>query len=92
MPAIDDPCCPLLQLQTVSTIVKEEGFFALYYGNMANCVRIIPVYALKFTFNDTYKNMVKREGQQLSDLSFVQMMGAGVLAGLCQCIIDLCRT
>ena len=76
---------PAVAWQTISTIVKEEGFFALYYGNMANCVRIIPVYALKFTFNDTYKNLVKREGQQLKDLSFSQMIySVFVLNGLQQ--------
>lgn len=49
--------------------------------------RIIPVYALKFTFNDTYKNMVKYDGQDVKDLSFIQMALAGMAAGLCQSII-----
>jgi len=73
--------------QTLRTIFKEEGVVGLYRGNAANCVRIIPVYALKFTFNDTYKNLVRRPGQDVKDLSFGQMMTAGCFAGLCQTVI-----
>ena len=42
-------------VQAIRTIVREEGVWALYYGNGANIVRVIPVYALKFTFNDTFR-------------------------------------
>ena len=38
-------------------------------GNGANVVRIIPNYALKFTFNDTFKAMVMRPGQSSKDLT-----------------------
>merc|ERR1719197_2303274 len=73
--------------QCVRVMYQEEGFLSLWKGNGANCTRVVPVYALKFTFNDTYKNMVRQPGQDLADLSFRQMIMAGMAAGLCQCVI-----
>lgn len=73
--------------QCVRVMYQEEGMLSLWKGNGANCTRVVPVYALKFTFNDTYKNMVRQPGQALSDLSFRQMILAGMAAGLCQAII-----
>ena len=40
----------------------------------------MPNYALKFTFNDTFKELVKRRGQT-EPLSVSQLMAAGSLAG-----------
>lgn len=83
--------------QALRLIVKEEGGLALWRGNGANCVRVIPVYALKFTFNDAFKDMV-RNGQTgtSNDLSMTQRMMAGTMAGLCQTTItyplELIRT
>jgi len=45
-------------------------------------VRVIPVYSLKFAFNDTFKEMVKKPGQK--ELNFYQLMISGSLAGLFQ--------
>lgn len=66
---------------SMRTVVHEEGAAALYKGNGANVLRVIPVYALKFTFNDTFKDMVATPGQPLS---FLQLIVAGSLAGLFQ--------
>lgn len=33
-------------LQTATTVTREEGVFALWRGNGANCVRVVPVYAM----------------------------------------------
>ena len=41
--------------QASSKILNEEGFLAFYKGNGANVLRVIPVYALKFAFNDAFK-------------------------------------
>ncbi len=68
---------------TLRTVVREEGFLALYAGNFANVIRVIPVYALKFSFNETFKDMVRTPGQ---DLDFMQLIAAGTLAGLFQTI------
>lgn len=78
---------------TLSTIVKEEGVIALYKGNGMNVLRVIPVYALKFSFNDTFKDMVKTPGKPLN---FLQLISVGTLAGLFQiCVtypLDSLRT
>lgn len=42
----------------------------------------MPVYSLKFAFNDTFKNMVRRPGQKILD--FRQLIAAGTMAGLFQ--------
>lgn len=66
---------------TMRTVVQEEGFLALYAGNGANVLRVIPVYALKFSFNEQFKDMVRTPGQ---DLNFSQLIMAGTMAGLFQ--------
>lgn len=66
---------------TLRTMVKEEGMLALYKGNGANVLRVVPVYALKFTFNDTFKDVVRTPGQPLD---FKQLIAAGTMAGLFQ--------
>mmetsp|Transcript_5425 Transcript_5425/g.6318 ORF Transcript_5425/g.6318 Transcript_5425/m.6318 type:complete len:343 (-) Transcript_5425:270-1298(-) len=68
-------------LGTIRTVVQEEGFLALYKGNGANVLRVIPVYALKFTFNDTFRDLVKVEGQPLT---FSRLILSGTMAGLFQ--------
>jgi len=82
--------------QTFGRIVKEEGFFSLYNGNGANILRVVPAYAFKFYFNDTFKDLVKRPNQKLEKLSFSQLMVAGSAAGCCQIMItyplDVLRT
>lgn len=69
------------------TIVREEGFRGLYKGNGANIARILPAYSLKFMFNDTYKAMVLNPGQSAKDMSFLQLLGSGMLAGFSQACI-----
>jgi hypothetical protein len=86
--------------QSLALVVREEGFWALWKGNGANCVRIIPNYACKFTFNDLFKDMVRSPPPAGSNvkppLTWSQMMAAGTMAGLAQtCItypLELVRT
>jgi len=40
-----------------SRVIKEEGFFALWRGNMANVLRYFPTQALNFAFKDQFKRM-----------------------------------
>ena len=73
---------------TVRMVLKEEGFLALWKGNSANVLRVIPVYALKFAFNDFFKNLA-RGGQDAasrpdSSLTTTELMIAGTTAGLFQ--------
>jgi solute carrier family 25 (adenine nucleotide translocator) protein 4/5/6/31 len=38
-------------------VPKEQGFWSLWRGNLANVIRYFPTQALNFAFKDTYKNM-----------------------------------
>lgn len=70
--------------RTLGIIVKEEGWMALFKGNFANVIRVIPNYAIKFTMNDSIKEIVRRPGQTSRDFTFGQMMLSGTLAGVTQ--------
>lgn len=48
---------------------------------------IIPVYALKFTFNDMIRDALLKPGQSVSQLSFSTLLLSGTLAGLLQMAI-----
>jgi len=72
---------------SLRTIVREDGARGLYKGNYANIVRILPVYSLKFMFNDSYKALVLKPGQRPDTLSFSQLLGVGWLAGVSQSVI-----
>lgn len=69
------------------TIVSDEGMLRLWKGNGANCLRVVPVYALKFTFNDSFREMVGEDGQRTCDLTKSQLMLAGTMAGAAQITI-----
>ena len=68
-------------VHTMTTVVKEEGFLALYKGNGANVARVVPNYSLKFMFNDVINELFKKPGQKRSEMAFGQLLGAGTLAG-----------
>lgn len=38
-------------------VPKEQGFFSLWRGNLANVVRYFPTQALNFAFKDKYKEI-----------------------------------
>mmetsp|Transcript_6942 Transcript_6942/g.12782 ORF Transcript_6942/g.12782 Transcript_6942/m.12782 type:complete len:347 (-) Transcript_6942:40-1080(-) len=77
-----------------ASILREEGIMAFWKGNFPNCLRVVPVYALKFGFNDTFKQIVQKPGQ--TQLNFAQLITSGTMAGLFQaCItypLELIRT
>lgn len=52
-------------LGSARTIFAEEGFLGFYKGNLANVVRIVPTYALKFSLNDQIRDSFRRPGQQV---------------------------
>ena len=62
----------------MSTVVADEGFWGLWRGNLANVLRVVPVYALKFSFNDKFKAMAG--GGDGKPLTFSQLMMSGTLA------------
>lgn len=51
---------PFWPLHAWRDIVSKHGLKGLYFGNGANCLRIVPVYALKFSLNDTFKTWIIR--------------------------------
>jgi len=40
-----------------SRVAKEQGFWSLWRGNLANVIRYFPTQALNFAFKDTYKKL-----------------------------------
>ena len=72
-------------LQTFALVSKEEGPLALWKGNGANVLRVIPVYGLKFSFNDSFKAIVA--GPARKQLSVGELLAVGTLSGLFQTII-----
>jgi len=80
--------------QSLLYIKKNEGFKGLYYGNMTNILRILPAYILKFTLNDKFKSIFKKNHND--KLNFQQLLYAGILSGLNTTVIcypfDLIRT
>lgn len=77
-------------------IVVTEGVTSLFKGNLANVVRIVPVYGLKFSLNDRFRTLVREPGQTTRQLSTAQLMVAGTMGGLCQILVtyplELVRT
>jgi len=71
--------------QAIRKIYAEEGVLSFWKGNGTNVLRVVPVYALKFGFNDKFKSMVRRPGQQELDIS--QLILSGTSAGLFQACI-----
>jgi len=63
---------------TMSTVAADEGFWGLWRGNLANVLRVVPVYALKFAFNDKFKAIAS--GGSTAPLTFSQLMMSGTLA------------
>ena len=68
--------------QATRTVVAEEGALALWKGNGANVLRVIPVYGLKFAFNDSIKLLVA--GPSKRKLDVTDLLWVGTLAGLMQ--------
>jgi solute carrier family 25 phosphate transporter 23/24/25/41 len=92
-------------VQSLRLILAEEGPRGLFKGNGANCLRVIPVYALKFSLNDTFKERAAAAqaaaarlppGAPLPELSIASKIGAGCAAGVIQIMLtyplDLVRT
>jgi solute carrier family 25 (adenine nucleotide translocator) protein 4/5/6/31 len=44
-------------MDVLTRVPKEQGFLALWRGNLANVIRYFPTQALNFAFKDTYKKL-----------------------------------
>ena len=49
-------------VQTLSTVVKEEGPLALFRGNLVNCIRVFPYSGCQFVFFDLFKGAISQLG------------------------------
>ena len=80
--------------QSLYYMQKNEGFKGYYYGNLTNILRILPAYILKFTLNDKFKSIFKKNDSDI--LNFKQLLCAGILSGTNTTLIcypfDLIRT
>eukprot|EP00924_Labyrinthula_sp_SR-Ha-C_P013189 maker-scaffold_12-snap-gene-12.1-mRNA-1 protein AED:0.02 eAED:0.02 QI:83/1/1/1/0.5/0.33/3/79/294 len=74
-------------INTMFMVTKEEGILSLYKGNGANVLRVIPVYALKFTFNDFFKDLVAGKDSSSKKLPFSKLIASGTLAGVFQTMV-----
>lgn len=74
-------------LGTLRTVVADEGGFALWKGNAANCARIVPAYAVRFATNDSIQLAIAGEGRTVRDLRTSELVLAGTLAGVVQQVI-----
>ena len=68
-------------MQSLRLILAEEGLRGLYKGNGANALRVIPVYALKFSLNDAITDELRaRAGGQ--ELTFATKVASGCPPGV----------
>ncbi|KAF1764140.1 hypothetical protein GCK72_004087 [Caenorhabditis remanei] len=47
-------------MDVLTRVPKEQGYSALWRGNLANVIRYFPTQALNFAFKDTYKNIFQK--------------------------------
>ncbi|KAL8973833.1 MAG: hypothetical protein Q9197_001914 [Variospora fuerteventurae] len=82
-------------LHAARTIVKEEGFAALFYGYRATLFRDLPFSALQFAFYEQEQQWAKQYvgGKDIGlGLEILTATTAGGLAGVITCPLDVVKT
>lgn len=83
---------PLGSMATLSAVIRNEGFRALWRGNTANVVRMVPSKCVLLACSDLYQDLFRHEHIN----AFTRGGLAGALAGgtatLCSYPLDLVRT
>ncbi|KAI9681588.1 MAG: hypothetical protein M1829_000785 [Trizodia sp. TS-e1964] len=81
-------------IDAVRTIVRQEGFSALFYGYKATIFRDLPFSALQFTFYEQSQKWSKDwVGPNIGlPLEILTAMSAGGLAGVITCPLDVVKT
>jgi solute carrier family 25 phosphate transporter 23/24/25/41 len=69
-------------VQALQKIRREEGIRGYFKGNGVNCVRIFPTSALQFYCYETYKRMLLDHYTTQKDLTPLQRLYAGGMAGI----------
>ena len=74
-------------------ILKDQGLMSFWRGNGTNLMRIMPTYAMRFTFFDFFRDLTTEEGVPPT---LTQQMMAGAMSGLTTASVtyplDLLRT
>jgi len=70
-------------IDVLTRVPKEQGFLALWRGNLANVIRYFPTQALNFAFKDTYKNLFMKGLDKKKDFwkFFAGNLASGGAAG-----------
>lgn len=82
-------------LHATRTIIKEEGFAALFYGYRATLFRDLPFSALQFAFYEQEQTWAKEYvgGKDIGlGLEILTATTAGGLAGVMTCPLDVVKT
>ena len=82
-------------LHATRTIIKEEGFAALFYGYRATLFRDLPFSALQFAFYEQEQQWAKQYAGQKDiglGLEILTATTAGGLAGVLTCPLDVVKT
>lgn len=82
-------------LHATRTIIREEGFAALFYGYRATLFRDLPFSALQFAFYEQEQNWAKQYvgGKDIGlGLEILTATTAGGLAGVMTCPLDVVKT
>jgi hypothetical protein len=77
------------------TIVRQEGFFALYYGYKATIFRDLPFSALQFAFYEQAQKWARqwKKSREIGlPLELLTGAAAGGLAGVITCPLDVVKT
>ena len=80
-----------------SRVAKEEGFVALWRGNLAIVIIYFPIQALNFAFKDTYKTLFGRHNPKTEKMKFfLSNLASGGAAGASSLLfvypLDFART
>jgi Mitochondrial carrier protein len=82
-------------LDAAKTIIRKEGFSALFYGYKATIFRDLPFSALQFTFYEqgqTWARQWKKSREIGLPLELLTGAAAGGLAGVITCPLDVVKT
>jgi solute carrier family 25 (adenine nucleotide translocator) protein 4/5/6/31 len=82
---------------TLARVHREQGFISFWRGNGTNCLRVIPSYALRFTFMDYYQQLATiGYNGRIEDLPLWRQASSGAASGFTTMLIvyplDLIRT
>lgn len=66
-------------MQSFRNIVRTEGVFRLWRGNLTNCLRVMPHTATQFVAYDKYKNMLVKENEEIT---IAKRLMSGALSGM----------